>query len=173
MVSVTVKVGGLEGLNLQADRMPREVEQAVKAGLFAIAMIARNEAVRLVHEPPKTGRIYGNHQASAPGEAPATDTGALAGSIFAEPGSENLSAILVARMPYATHLEFGTRNMEPRPFMSRAAVFATQKAPEIIAAYVQKVLGKSSGPDSSTTVSQGGVTWTRGLSLTPLVGSRD
>ena len=141
MPTIEVKVPGLNVLDGQLQNLPRELQQAVQAGLLAVAMTARNEAVRLVQQPPKTGRFYGRHQASAPGEAPATDTGALVGSIVAEPQPENMSAVLVARMPYAVHLEFGTRNMAARPFLAPAARFALQSSDRIMTAYVNRVFG--------------------------------
>lgn len=140
MPTIAVRVPGLDVIDGQLARLPGEVQTAVQSGLLAVAMLARNEAVRLVLSPPKTGRWYGHHQASAPGEAPATDTGALAGSILAEPG-ENLTAVLVARMPYAVHLEFGTRSMAARPFMAPAATKALEQSDRIMKTYVDRAFG--------------------------------
>jgi hypothetical protein len=82
------------------------------------------EGNRLIASPPKTGRIYRRrgveHQASAPGESPASDTGALIatsqpsypdqGSLFDIVGYANWST------GYAAFLERGTAKMEPRPY---------------------------------------------------------
>lgn len=57
------------------------------------------------------------HQASAPGEAPATETGALANSIGVEPAG-HLARDVAARIEYAVPLEFGADDMEARPFMT-------------------------------------------------------
>jgi HK97 gp10 family phage protein len=60
------------------------------------------------------------HKASAPGEAPANDTGRLAGSISTYLNSTALESIVTAGRglaKYATMLEFGTRKIKPRPFM--------------------------------------------------------
>lgn len=62
------------------------------------------------------------HRASAPGEAPATDTGNLVSSIYFRQPSK-LVAEVGSRLPYAYWLEFGTKKIEPRP----SWVPATQK----------------------------------------------
>lgn len=95
------------------------VEEAVRAG----AMLVANDARRSVARGPKTGRMYVRrgvaHQASAPGEPPATDTGRLVTSIVSdvERDGRSVVGIVEARTEYAVHLEYGTRNMAPRPFM--------------------------------------------------------
>lgn len=54
------------------------------------------------------------HQSSAPGQAPAADTGTLINSIYVEP-QPNHSVIVGSRLAYAAYLEFGTRKISPRP----------------------------------------------------------
>jgi HK97 gp10 family phage protein len=75
-------------------------------------------------EGQKHGRIYTRggvlHQASAPGEAPAVDTGKLKSSIFTEMVSQ-FKAVVTASAEYAAMLEFGTRRMAARPFFRPAA----------------------------------------------------
>lgn len=68
----------------------------------------------------KTGRMYGRHQASAPGEAPATDTGHLVNSIHVDAGPGELAAEVVVGAEYGAYLEFGTTDMAPRPFLGPA-----------------------------------------------------
>jgi len=71
----------------------------------------------------KSGRMYGSHRASAPGEPPAIDTGLLVNTIgvMQEPGSASgLKAIVTPNADYAPHLEFGTTKMAPRPFLRPA-----------------------------------------------------
>lgn len=86
------------------------------------------KAVELIKSGPKSGRIYSRggrkHQASAPGEAPADDTGNLAANVFVVEGTTaGTTASVVARAVYAMALEFGTKNMLPRPFMRAAYEF--------------------------------------------------
>lgn len=72
----------------------------------------------------KSGRVYKrrgiSHQASAPGEAPATDTGLLANSINTT-NDGALTAIVGVGAEYAEALEYGTTRMGPRPFLTPAA----------------------------------------------------
>ena len=69
---------------------------------------------------PKTGRIYdvggvAEHQASAPGEAPAIDTGLLA-AIHTEP--DGAAWVTYTTAEYGAALEYGSvgQNILPRPF---------------------------------------------------------
>jgi hypothetical protein len=111
-------------IKLYGEKAEAELSKAVQA----TALTINGDIKRAIQGPPKTGRIYSrgekNHQASAPGEAPATDTGVLVSSI-AYKQETPLSAIVYSRLQYAYWLEseFGTRNMKPRP----AWVPATEK----------------------------------------------
>lgn len=71
----------------------------------------------------KSGRLYRRgkrtHQASAPGEAPAVDTGILRASIATARDGE-LRAVVQVGADYGIWLEFGTRRMAPRPFLGSA-----------------------------------------------------
>ena len=76
----------------------------------------------------KSGRQYQRgqkmHTASAPGESPAVDYGALINSIQSELGdvtSKSATAQVGTNMIYAVPLEFGTSRMEARPFMRPGA----------------------------------------------------
>ena len=61
------------------------------------------------------------HRASAAGQPPATDTGRLASSITQERSQTSTGAVRTwlagSKVDYAKWLEFGTRLMDPRPFM--------------------------------------------------------
>lgn len=99
-----------------------EVRRTLQRGALRI----ENTATEKIINPPKTGRIYpsrgrkgAKHQASAPGEPPAADTGELHTSITSpDTSTEGLIRFEPgANTPYAEALEFGTSKMEPRPFM--------------------------------------------------------
>ena len=74
---------------------------------------------------PGQGRVYPrkkkSHRASAPGDAPAVDTGDLRRNRSQEIFNTETGAIgeLSVDMEYAEALELGTEKIEPRPFMSR------------------------------------------------------
>lgn len=67
---------------------------------------------------PKSGRVYGGHQASAPGEAPAIEAGHLVNSI--QTNAEGLSATVGTNAEQAPVLEFGGARILPRPFFGPA-----------------------------------------------------
>lgn len=58
--------------------------------------------------------LSAKHTSSAPGEAPATDTGFLASSIYFEQANK-MQATIGSRLAYAYWLEYGTRKIKPRP----------------------------------------------------------
>lgn len=72
---------------------------------------------------PKSGATYKrgskSHQASAPGEAPAIDTGNLVNSIQTD--VQGLRAEVGTAVEYALYLEYGTSKMAARPFLGPAA----------------------------------------------------
>jgi len=67
-----------------------------------------------------------SHTASASGEAPATDTGFLASSIYFE-NSGKMEATVGSRLAYAGWLEFGTQKIAPRPSWAPAVEAAQPK----------------------------------------------
>jgi phage gpG-like protein len=85
------------------------------------AQNVRTHAIRSIQRGPKTGITYEKidpkrtHRASATGEAPATDTGRLANSLKAD--IQGVRATVSTNVDYAPFLEFGTRTIEPRPFL--------------------------------------------------------
>lgn len=97
-----------------ARELGQEVDRVVEASAKNIATIVTRGMA-----DPKSGRFYGSHQASAPGEMPAIDTGNLA-AIKTEK-IEQGHWVTYTEAEYAAHLEFGTSRMLPRPFFVPAA----------------------------------------------------
>lgn len=112
----------------------RSLEEGIMRAIVRGTESVKTEAINMVQSGPKTGRVYRRrgieHQASAPGQAPASDTGHLVQSIHTEYNRKNLEGYVVVTADYARALEFGTENIEPRPFL-RPAV--SKKAKAIIA----------------------------------------
>jgi HK97 gp10 family phage protein len=97
---------------MSGDRLGR----AVVAGGFVLETAVKISMSAASH----TGRRYGGHQASAPGETPAVDTGGLVNSISTELESSSATdawAQVGTDKEYGEWLEFGTSKMAPRPFM--------------------------------------------------------
>ena len=89
--------------------------------------------VRVVTKAGKT------HQASAPGEPPANDTGTLLNSINVAVDAKKLEATVGTKLGYGAHLEFGTTKMRARPWLHPALV-ANRRG---ILRRMAKVLNKS------------------------------
>lgn len=139
---------------------PKEIQEAeldehtlaaLHQGLLGAIALMVGDAKRSVARGPKTGRIYMKgknrnirHQASAPGEPPATDTGKLVNSIVgdAKITGKQVQGYLEARTAYAGYLEFGTRKMAARPFMTSAVMRNRDRAIALMREAVQR---KASG----------------------------
>ena len=105
----------------KGDDVTKAVTAAAMRGLIKGGFKVKGEMIRRIKSPPKTGHTYRRrgivHQASAPGEAPATDTGKLIGSISdPKPNFATLSVTINVSANYAASLEYGTQKMEPRPY---------------------------------------------------------
>ena len=95
-----------------------------------------SETKRSILQDAKTGRIYGSHQASAPGESPANDTGELiAGMSTSRIG---MDGSFFSDTFYSMYLEFGTPNMAPRPHLRPAFAYARSK----VRRHAKKRLGR-------------------------------
>ena len=79
-----------------------------------------------------------SHRASAPGQAPASDTGNLVSKIMVKQKTKNITNV-VSNANYSAFLEYGTSKMQPRPFMLPA--FEKSKKP-IINAVLNRVKQK-------------------------------
>lgn len=107
---------------------PQQAEDAIRRaalrGVVRGANLVRNEMLRLILNTPKSGVIYTRrgvtHQASAPGEPPASDQGTLVREIRVVVQEEKLQAQVNSGAAHSAPLEFGTQYMEPRPFARRA-----------------------------------------------------
>ena len=118
------KVEGLDKLSKAIPAVQKAVERELEIALFASAKKVEGEAKRSIAAGGKTGKIYKRgsvtHQASAPGEAPATDTGRLVNSINSALNKSGVEATVTAgegSVKYAALLEYGTRHIAPRPFL--------------------------------------------------------
>lgn len=95
------------------------------------AMIIHGEAVRSIQAHMSKGITYGNHTASKPGYPPNTDTGRLVQSISVEKRKDMEWAVGTNNL-VGVWMEFGTKNIAPRPWLSRAFVKTSKKVQAII-----------------------------------------
>ena len=123
-------------------KVKERARQAIMRGVIKTTEQTRNEAISLILNSPKTGRVYQRrgvtHQASAPGEPFASDTGRAVNSLYTLYDESNLSGKVVSSDPKFPFLEFGTQNMDPRPSL-RPALAITQN---YLAANIQSELDK-------------------------------
>lgn len=94
--------------------LPRETGEIVEETVLDI-----ETNIKVGMASSHNGEWYGSHQASAPGEMPAIDTGALAASIQTD--VQGTKGTVYTNQEYAEFLEYGTSNMEARPYMTPAA----------------------------------------------------
>lgn len=120
----SVQIEGLDKLRNATSVTAKLVNQEVNKALFAAAKQVEKEAKQSIVSGQKSGRLYRRrtvtHRASAPGEAPASDTGRLVNSINSYLNSSQSESFVTAGRglaKYAAMLEFGTQKMAARPFM--------------------------------------------------------
>jgi HK97 gp10 family phage protein len=119
------KIEGLDKIGQATTRVQAEVGKELEKALYASALRIEKEAKKSILSGSKSGRIYKRrtvtHRASAPDEAPASDTGRLVNSITSYINKTGaLEAFVVAgrgTVKYARMLEYGTAKMGARPFM--------------------------------------------------------
>lgn len=121
-MSVTMRLEGAAQLERALKKLDENAQKEVGKAIAATGLVLRGEIVKKYQRGPATGEVYEKyrprrtHQASAPGEAPATDTGRLANSvIFDNLPQQPLSVEVRTDVEYGPWLEFGTRDIAPRP----------------------------------------------------------
>lgn len=129
-MTITIHMEGVEALNGALDDLSEDMQEAVTKVLTATGLELRGDIIKRIHRGPATGRTYKRgsimHRASAPGEAPATDTGRLANSVTFETDGPN-SVSVQSLLAYAAYLEWGTFKIAPRPAWMPAAEAARPK----------------------------------------------
>jgi HK97 gp10 family phage protein len=135
-----IEVKGIEELLKNFDQYSAETQKKVTDSITLTAINIRTDAMRSMKASPASGRTYKrrsvSHTASVGGNAPRIDTGRLLNSIrWVASATEAVVGVFGAmdlkgnvtakseglgdgtRSTYAAALEFGTKNMESRPFL--------------------------------------------------------
>ena len=138
-----IKIKGLEptlkNLRLLQNGLDKELTNVLRGG----GQLIRGEAIRSIQTGPKSGRTYEKynprrtHKASAPGQAPASDTGNLVSQIMSVADGKN--TLVESRAEYSKFLEFGTSKMLPRPFLFPASEKSTKKIVQVLIQKLNKV----------------------------------
>lgn len=149
-MDLSFKVEGLDKLAKASRTTIEEISKQLDVALYASAKRIESDAKKSIARGTKSGKIYKRrtvtHRASAPGEAPANDTGRLMNSIStalikAQKYAEVFAGRGVAK--YARALEFGTQKMAARPFFFPAAEKNRQWISDRLARAVRDAIAKT------------------------------
>lgn len=103
--------------NLQ--KYGNDKDKKVQEVIDLTAQLVRTDAIKSMQSSPASGRTYKRrsilHTASSSPNPPRVDQGDLVRSIKALVG--RLEAFVGTNQKYGPHLEFGTQNMKPRPWL--------------------------------------------------------
>ncbi len=128
------------GINIVFESHIGEVSKAIKETasqrMLEAVQTVRNETVEMlsgmrsgrIYKVPGTNRTY---TASSPGEPPAVATGALKESIKWATEDNGMTGLVGTGLKYGPMLEFGTKNMAPRPWLRRSFEKALDKVKSI------------------------------------------
>ena len=98
-------------LNQREERAEKDITRLI---LKSVNMVHAT-VINGIQGPPATGRK--RPDASAAGEYPMTDQGTLVQNISKHLSTTGFTGRVTSSAEYGPHLEFGTMNMLPRPFM--------------------------------------------------------
>ena len=119
-IKLTIDPKGL----LSIESASKKVKQSFSKILMEIGFAVRSTSVRNIQKgTPRTGkvrkgRIGRGTRSSARGEYPKSNTGRLAKSLIAIRTGPLQVSVGSTFIRYGPFLEFGTRNMEARPFLA-------------------------------------------------------
>ena len=143
-MKIDFKVTNMKLALSQLDRLAKDMELPFQEVVKGGGQLIRGEAIKSIQTGAKSGVMYQmynprrEHRASAPGQAPASDTGNLVSKITVKQKSLNVVHV-ESNADYSAFLEYGTSKMEARPFMFPA--FEKSKKP-ILNAVFNRVIKK-------------------------------
>lgn len=146
-----MKLEGSEALSTNLKGLMSAFPNAINKAVVKTASEVRNNALKSIRREQSMGRVYTHHftamlpsgaliegkkrskphTASAPGDAPNTDTGRLVVSIATENPRKGLSYVGTS-VEYGKYLEFGTRRVAARPWLRPAMDKAAPELPNAI-----------------------------------------
>lgn len=143
-MQITIQEYGIDELLRRVNSMadPGQARATRRKMLRAgIRVIERHTKNLLVGE--RSGHVYSirgkAHQASAPGEPPAVDTGNLKNSLRVLEVTDDYASFGTSA-DYAAYLEFGTRNMAARPYLRPAAENSVRDVEQAMTAVADEAL---------------------------------
>ena len=115
----SAEIRGTHGLTKALRQLGDDVADDCEKVVHATALELRTNIVKGYHSGDKLGETYQlynprrTHQASAPDQPPASDTGRLASSVTYV--TRKMRAVVETLVPYGAWLEWGTQTIAPRP----------------------------------------------------------
>jgi len=146
MTIMTFKFSGVGEATKALEKVKEDLEKDMKEILLGGGQLIRGEAVRSIQQGSKSGKTYKRynptrtHKASAPGEAPASDTGFLVSNIRVKDQKDLVQ--VRSEASYSKFLEYGTSKMLARPFLFPAMEKSKPKIAQVILQKVKQSLDK-------------------------------
>ena len=141
-MDIKFRVTNLKKVLSQLENLDKQLEPDFQEIVKGGAQLIRGEAIKSIQTGAKSGVVYQmynprrEHRASAPGQAPASDTGNLVSKIIVKQKTRNITNV-ESNANYSAYLEYGTSKMEARPFMLPA--FEKSKKPILDATFTRVV----------------------------------
>ena len=136
-MDIKINVKNLDKVLSQLSRLNKELEKPFQEVVKGGGQLIRAEAVKSIQSGGKSGIVYEkynprrSHRSSAPGQAPASDTGNLVSKIRVKQKNPN-TTIVESGADYSAFLEYGTSKMQPRPFLFPAFVKSKKKITQAV-----------------------------------------
>ena len=136
---MVAEIKGMDKLEKNFARLSKKYGENVAKATVTGAQLVRTSAVKSIQSVSSGDTVtrYRNgggsysHTASKPGDAPNTDTGALAKSVQVDVRREGV--YVGSSLKYAPMLEFGTSSMRERPWLNPALESNRRKIQALIA----------------------------------------
>lgn len=125
MPPITVRVRNMGRLQAKVKRLDLQSQANTIMALRGLTTPMEADIKKDLSRP-KSGPVVTRYRprrtvkVSLPGETPARDRGMLVNSIEVDVDPRQFNLTISALAPYARDLEYGTRNMLPRPFLRPA-----------------------------------------------------
>lgn len=146
MTILTFKFDGVQDATKALEKVKEDLENNMQEILLGGGQLIRGEAIRSIQSGAKSGKTYKRynptrtHKASAPGEAPASDTGFLVSNIRVKDQKDLVQ--VRSEASYSKFLEYGTSKMLARPFLFPAMEKSKPKIAQVILQKVKQSLDK-------------------------------
>ena len=145
-MNIKFQFTGVEKAVEALEKVKEDLENNMQEVLLGGGQLIRGEAIRSIQTGAKSGKTYKKynptrtHKASAPGEAPASDTGFLVSNIRVKDQKDFVE--VRSEASYSKFLEYGTSKMLARPFMFPASEKSKPKIAEVLFQKIKQSLDK-------------------------------